>query len=130
MQTAALKVAVIEDQQQMREGLQILIDSAPGYRCTAACESMEEALGLSSAELPDIALVDIGLPGMSGIEGTRMLKQRHPEIQVIILTVYEDDDRIFQALCAGAVGYLLKSTPPARLLECIQEVADGSAPVS
>jgi DNA-binding NarL/FixJ family response regulator len=73
---------------------------------------------------------NIGLPGISGIEGTRILKQRHPDVQVIILTVYYDDDRLFQALCAGASGYLLKNTTPARLLECIREVAQGGAPVS
>ncbi len=81
-------------------------------------------------EIPNVALVDIGLPGISGIEGTRLFKQSFPAVQVIILTVYDDDERIFQALCAGAFGYLLKSTPPARLIESIREVADGGAPVS
>lgn len=125
-----LKVAIIEDQDQIREGLRVLVDGTPGYRCLAACNTVEQALSEFSVGIPDVALVDIGLPGISGIEGTRIFKQRFPAIQVIILTVYDDDDRIFQALCAGAFGYLLKNTPPARLIECIREVADGGAPVS
>lgn len=125
-----LRVAIIEDQEQIREGLRVLVDGTPGYCCLAACDTVEQAVSQFSVEIPDIALVDIGLPGISGIEGTRIFKQRFPAIQVIILTVYDDDERIFQALCAGAFGYLLKNTPPARLIECIREVADGGAPVS
>jgi DNA-binding NarL/FixJ family response regulator len=125
-----LKVAVVEDLEHIREGLRTLINGTPGYRCIAACGSVEEALEKFTQDAPDVALVDIGLPGISGIEGTRLLKERHPAIQVIILTVYDDDGRIFEALCAGAFGYLLKNTPPARLLESVREVADGGAPVS
>jgi DNA-binding NarL/FixJ family response regulator len=125
-----LKIAIVEDQEEIREGLRTFIDGAPGYYCLAACNTIEQALPQFAAEAPDVALVDIGLPGISGIEGTRIIRQRHPETQVIILTVYDDDNRVFQALCAGAFGYLLKNTPPARLLECIREVANGGAPVS
>jgi DNA-binding NarL/FixJ family response regulator len=125
-----LRVAIIEDQDEIREGLRILIDGTSGHRCVAACRTIEEALRQFAREIPNVALVDIGLPGISGIEGTRLFKQRFPAVQVIILTVYDDDDRIFQALCAGAFGYLLKSTPPARLIESIGEVAGGGAPVS
>src|SRR5690349_9934315 len=125
-----LTVAVIEDQDQIREGLRVLIDGSNGYCCCAACGSVEDALREFSREVPDVALVDIGLPGLSGIEGTRILKEQFPTVQVIILTVYDDDDRIFHALCAGAFGYLLKNTPPARLIESIREVANGGAPVS
>jgi DNA-binding NarL/FixJ family response regulator len=125
-----LSVAIIEDQQQIREGLRVLIDGTPGYRCAAACGTVEDALTKFALETPDVALVDIGLPGASGIEGTRTIRQRYPAVQVVILTVYDDDERIFQALCAGAVGYLLKNTPPARLIDCIREVANGGAPLS
>jgi DNA-binding NarL/FixJ family response regulator len=91
---------------------------------------MEDGLqGLSQAR-PHVALVDIGLPGMSGIEGIRLLKQSHPELQLLILSVYGDDDRIFNAICAGACGYLLKKTPPERLIESLREVASGGAPMS
>jgi DNA-binding NarL/FixJ family response regulator len=127
---ALLRVAIIEDQEQIREGLRILINGAPGHRCVAACGTVDEALLQFAHEAPDVALVDIGLPGISGIEGTRILKQRYPAIQEIILTVYDDDDRIFQALCAGAFGYLLKNTPPDRLIKSIEEIANGGAPVS
>jgi DNA-binding NarL/FixJ family response regulator len=75
-------------------------------------------------------LNDIGLPGMSGIEGIRILKERHPDLLVLVLTIHDDDDRIFEAVCAGASGYLLKKTPPARLLESVREAVDGGAPMS
>ena len=127
---AVVKVAIIEDQAQIREGLRILINGTPRNRCIAACRTVEEALLQFAREAPDVALVDIGLPGISGIEGTRILRERYPAVQVLILTVYDDDERVFQALCAGAFGYLLKNTPPARLIECIREVAHGGAPVS
>src|ERR1700682_4507391 len=96
-----LRVGIVEDHEQLREGLRLLIDHTPGFSCTVACGSFEEALPQLADEMPDVALVDIGLPGISGIEGVRILKQRHPAIQVIILTIYDDDERIFQALCAG-----------------------------
>lgn len=125
-----LKVAIVEDVRSLRESFGLLIDGTPGFQCTASFRSMEEALDRLPAGLPDVVLADIGLPGMSGIEGIRILKERHPQLTVLMLTVYDDDDRIFDALCAGAVGYLLKKTPPARLLECIREAAQGGAPMS
>jgi DNA-binding NarL/FixJ family response regulator len=91
---------------------------------------MEEALDKIGQEVPEVVLSDIGLPGMSGIEGVRRLKQRYPGVQLVMLTVYDDDRRIFDAICAGACGYLLKSTPPARLLESLREVAGGGAAMS
>jgi DNA-binding NarL/FixJ family response regulator len=129
-EAAALKVGIIEDQPKIREGLRALIDGTNGYRCVGSFGSMEEALAKVDHELPDVLLVDIGLPGMSGIEGTRRLKDRHPTLAVLMLTVYDDDRRIFDAMCAGACGYLLKKTPPARLLESLKEVVGGGAPMS
>ena len=79
---------------------------------------------------PLVALVDIGLPGLSGIEGVRILRQRYPSITPVVLTIYDDDDRIFQAICAGACGYLLKKTAPARLLDAVKEIAEGGAVMS
>jgi DNA-binding NarL/FixJ family response regulator len=128
--TAALKVGIIEDQSKIREGLRSLIDGTDGYRCVCSFGSMEEALAKIDRELPDVLLLDIGLPGMSGIEGIRRIKDLHPGLSVLMLTVYDDDQRIFDALCAGASGYLLKKTPPARLLESLQEVVGGGAPMS
>ena len=128
--TAALKVGIIEDQSKIREGLRSLIDGTDGYRCVCSFGSMEEALAKIDRELPDVLLLDIGLPGMSGIEGIQRIKDLHPGLSVLMLTVYDDDQRIFDALCAGASGYLLKKTPPARLLESLQEVMGGGAPMS
>ena len=128
--TVALKVGIIEDQSKIREGLRSLIDGTDGYRCVCSFGSMEEALAKIDRELPDVLLMDIGLPGMSGIEDIRRIKDLHPGLSVLMLTVYDDDQRIFDALCAGASGYLLKKTPPARLLESLQEVMGGGAPMS
>lgn len=127
-----LTAVIVEDQQEVREGLQILINGTPGYRCLGAYRSMEEALERLSVagEGPRVLLVDIGLPGMSGIEGIPLLQARFPEAAVLVLSIYDDDERIFSALCAGANGYLLKNTPPARLLENLSEAAGGGAPLS
>ncbi len=129
-QASPIRVAIIEDQREFREGLAFLIEGSEGFRCTQRFGSMEEALHLLRPDLPDVVLVDIGLPGLSGIEGIRLLKERYPKLPVLMLTVYNDDERIFEAMCAGACGYLLKKTPRARLLECIQEVLEGGAPMS
>jgi DNA-binding NarL/FixJ family response regulator len=128
--TREIKVALIEDQRGIREGLAALIGGSEGYRCTAAFGSMEEALARPWTNPPDVVLVDIGLPGMSGIEGLQLLRTQYPQAALVMLTVYADDERIFEALCAGACGYILKKTPPARLLECIGDVVQGGAPIS
>lgn len=127
-QPETIRVLIVEDQRVLREGLAFLIDATPGHRCVGSFGSVEEAL----ARLPeaDVALMDIGLPGLSGIEGIRLLKERQPGLRLLALTVYDDDERIFQALCAGASGYLLKRTPPARLLQSLRDVMDGGAAMS
>ena len=125
-----IKVLLVEDQRDVREGLYALINGSSGFRCLAAFRTMEEALRAVDRELPDVVLTDVGLPGMSGIEGTRILKQAHPELPVVALTVYDDDEDVFSALCAGATGYLLKNTPPAKLLESLKDVVSGGAPMS
>jgi DNA-binding NarL/FixJ family response regulator len=129
-EAGVITVAIVEDQPKIREGLRSLIDGTDGYRCAGSFRSMEEALDQIAFDLPAVALVDIGLPGISGIEGIRRLKEAHPTLAVLMLTVYDDDKRIFDAMCAGASGYMLKQTPPARLLECIKEVLEGGAPMS
>jgi DNA-binding NarL/FixJ family response regulator len=126
----SIKVAIIEDQRDIREGLGILINGTSGYRIVGSFGSMEEALPNIGRADPDVVLVDIGLPGLSGIEGIRKLRVRHSQLMVLMLTVYSDDERIFEAICAGACGYLLKKTPPARLLESIREAVSGGAPMS
>ncbi len=130
VETAVIKTAVIEDLRNIREGLTTLINFTEGFRCTGSYRSVEEALEKLKDDVPDVLLSDIGLPGMSGIKGVRILRERYPQMQILMLTVYDDDDRIFDALCAGASGYLLKRTPPAKLLENIREAMAGGAPVS
>jgi DNA-binding NarL/FixJ family response regulator len=126
-----IKVVIIEDRRDIREGLAALIGGTAGFRCLGTYGSMEGALArIDAGGLPDVALVDIGLPGMSGIEGIALLKERHPSLLLLVLSVYEDDDRIFNALCAGAAGYLLKKTPPVRLLESLREAVAGGSPMS
>jgi DNA-binding NarL/FixJ family response regulator len=125
-----IKVILIEDQRDVREGLSVLINGSAGFRCIGAFRTMEEGLRAVNDEVPDVVLTDIGLPGMSGVRGTEVLKARHPHLPVVALTVYDDDEDIFDALCAGASGYLLKNTPPAKLLESLNEVASGGAPMS
>jgi DNA-binding NarL/FixJ family response regulator len=128
--SGSIKVAIIEDHRQFRECLEFLLNNTAGYRCVGSFRSMEEALEKIKFELPDVALVDIGLPGMSGVDGVRILKERYPTLLLLMNTVYDDDERIFEAVCAGASGYLLKKTPPARLLESLQEAMAGGAPMS
>jgi len=125
-----IKIAIVEDQKQTREGLATLIGGTPGYRTVGCFGSMEQALVRIDWEPPDVVLLDIGLPGMSGIEGVRKLKARHPELPILMLTVYSDNEHIFEAICAGACGYLLKDTPPTKLLEAISELRGGGAPMS
>ena len=125
-----IRTAIVEDMRDIREGLSTLINFTDGFTCTGSYRSMEEAIPRIRYEVPDVLLSDIGLPGMSGIEGIRILKELYPQMTVLMLTIYDDDDRIFDAICAGASGYLLKRTPPAKLLENISEAVSGGAPMS
>jgi DNA-binding NarL/FixJ family response regulator len=127
---APLRVALIEDEREVRDGLAALIQGTSGFACAASYRTMEEALQDISRVIPDLVLLDLGLPGMSGVEGIGVLRERYPELPLVALTVYDDNDRIFDALCAGASGYLLKNTPPARLLESLTDAAEGGAPMS
>jgi DNA-binding NarL/FixJ family response regulator len=125
-----IRVVIIEDLREVREGLAALINGTSGFQCTASYFSMEAALSGIADPLPDVILTDIGLPGMSGIRGTEILRERFPNVPVLALTVYDNDDQVFAALCAGASGYLLKNTAPVRLLESIREAVEGGAPMS
>ncbi len=127
-----LTVAIVEDKPEYRHSLAQLLDSEPGYSVVGEFGSMEQALeALSRASgLPDAMLIDLGLPGMPGIEGIRILRERYPAIALIVLTVFDDDRKILDAICAGANGYLLKNTPPQRLLDGIRDVKEGGAPMS
>lgn len=125
-----IKVAIVEDDEEVREGLSILINGSPGFQCVAAYPDAELAAKFLHAQEPDVVLMDIQLPGMSGIECIQKLREKRPELQIMVLTVYEDDDRIFKSLVAGASGYILKKTPPAELLEAIRDLHNGGSPMS
>jgi DNA-binding NarL/FixJ family response regulator len=125
-----IRVGIIEDQRRTREGLFALIDGSDGFRCVGAWASVESALAAHPAESPHAMLLDLELTGMSGIEGIPLLRQKFPETTLVVLTVYEDNNRVFEALCAGAAGYMLKNTPPPRLLEALRDAVHGGAPMS
>lgn len=125
-----LKVVVVEDNNSIREGLKILIDGTEGYSCVdsfADCETMLKKIVKLN---PDVLLMDLGLPGMNGVEGIKRVKAFLPELTILVLTVYEENDLVFDALCAGASGYLVKKTPPSKLLEAIKEAYEGGSPMS
>jgi DNA-binding NarL/FixJ family response regulator len=125
-----LKVVVVEDNDSIREGLKILIDGTEGYSCVGSFSDSESMLKNIVKLNPDALLMDLGLPGMGGVEGIKKVKVLLPELTILVLTVYEENDLVFDALCAGASGYLVKKTPPSKLLEAIKEAYEGGAPMS
>jgi DNA-binding NarL/FixJ family response regulator len=127
---ARLCVAIVEDDRTTREGLAMLIDGSRGCRCVGAYRSVEEALQSGGGAGVDVVLLDIDLPGMPGSEGVRPLRGQWPAAEILMLTVFPDDAKIFESICNGAVGYLLKKTPAPRLLAAIGEAAAGGAPMS
>lgn len=124
------KIAIVEDNKTAREGLRTIVDLSQEYTCVAACETAEEALRVLPRRKPEVVLMDIQLPAMSGIECVGHLKKLLPEVLVIMVTVYEDPERIFSALRAGASGYLLKRSAPGQVLNAIREVIIGEVPMS
>lgn len=130
MNRKSVRVAIVEDDPIIREWLASVIDSTEGFTSVGQYGDSETALTQFNRSPPDVVLMDIILPGKSGIEATRKLKQQNPAVDVVILTVQENDDMVFQALCAGASGYLTKNIPPERLIEAINEVRKGGAPMS
>ena len=125
-----IRVALCEDSEVFRESLLQFIDDSPGYSISASLPSADNILNAIAENPPDVILMDIDMPGMNGIEATSLIKSRYPQIHVLILTVYEDDQKIFDAILSGATGYLLKKTAPARILEAIREVLEGGASMS
>jgi DNA-binding NarL/FixJ family response regulator len=125
-----IKILLCEDEAERRRHLELLLNGFDTFQVVGAFDQGEAAVAQAPALAPEVVLMDIGLPGISGIEATRRIKAEVPQAEVIIYTVYEDDDTLFDALCAGASGYLLKKTRPNRLAEAIQEVMDGGGPLS
>jgi DNA-binding NarL/FixJ family response regulator len=125
-----IKVAIVEDNRTVREGFETLINRTPGLQCVCTCATVAEALRKIPVAAPEVVLMDIQLPDATGVECTTKLKERLPALQIVILTVYEDSERIFQALRAGACGYLLKRAQPERVLAAIQEAHEGGVPMT
>ncbi|HKW29447.1 MAG TPA: response regulator transcription factor [Verrucomicrobiae bacterium] len=125
-----INVSIIEDDRRVRESLAVLINGADNLRCISTYATGEEALQKIGHKPPEVVLMDINLPGISGIECVRKLKAQLPKLQILMLTMYEDDEKVFQSLVAGASGYLVKRTPPAELLRAIGEVYTGASPMS
>jgi len=125
-----ITVAIVEDDEAMLSTLEKLITSTAGFSCSGAFQSCEEALPALGRDRPDVVLMDINLPGISGIEGVKKITSSDPTANILMLTVYQDDDKIFRSICAGARGYLLKRTPKDMLLNAIREVNSGGAPMN
>jgi DNA-binding NarL/FixJ family response regulator len=123
------KIILFEDNERLRESLAYLL-KMNGYEVAGDYSTCTEAATIARVYKPDVVLMDIDMPGESGITGVKKIKEARPETAVIMYTVFEDDDKLFQCLCAGANGYLLKKTPPAKLFEAIQDVMEGGAPMS
>lgn len=124
-----LTVVIVEDRARIRETIVDIINGTEGLRCIGAYNSCEAVLEALQTQVPHVLLMDIGLPGMSGIEGVKIVKSRYPSIDVLMHTVYDDDDKIFQSICAGASGYVLKNAESAELIRAIREIRVG-APMS
>jgi DNA-binding NarL/FixJ family response regulator len=125
-----ISVCIIDDEKELRESIATFINGSPGFRCVSAYGSADVALQRVPTDKPDVVLMDINMPGMNGIECVERLKSSMPDVQIVMLTVYEDTDQIFRALAAGATGYLLKRSSPSKLLQAIREVQAGGSPMS
>lgn len=125
-----INVAIVEDNNTIREGLAALINGTPGYKCVGCYPDCESFLDEFENTKVEVVLMDIGLPGMNGIEGVKRAKQLNSDLNILMLTIYEESSYVFEALCAGACGYLVKKTPPTRLLEAIKEISEGGSPMS
>src|SRR5690606_1346102 len=125
-----INVAIVEDNKTIREGLAALISGTPGYDCVGSFADCEKFLNSLSKTDIDVVLMDIGLPGMNGIEGVKRAKKINPDINILMLTIYEENEVVFEALCAGACGYLVKKTPPSKLIDAIKDIYAGGSPMS
>ena len=125
-----IRVIIFEDNNSLRNGLNQLIEGSNGYTCVGAFPDCSNLLKKIEETKPDVVLMDIEMPGMSGIEGVKILRDKKPELKVLMQTIFEENEKIFQSICAGASGYILKNTSPSRILEAIKETYEGGAPMS
>src|SRR5574339_274609 len=120
-----IKVVIFEDNRSLREGLATMIAGMPGFECSGAFPNCNNLLKNISAAKPDVVLMDIEMPGINGIEAVAMIKEEHPDIKILMETIFDDDEKIFNSICAGAEGYILKHTTPAEIMEAITEIYEG-----
>lgn len=130
MSDGIIKVSIVEDDSEIRNLLSLIIDGSPGFECTHTYSTCEDAIAGIPKNPPDVVLMDIDLPKLNGIEGIRILKEKVAKTDFIMLTIKEDDESVFQSLCAGATGYLVKDIPPVKLLNSIKDVVEGGSPMS
>ncbi|HMF73215.1 MAG TPA: response regulator transcription factor [Flavitalea sp.] len=126
----AIRIIIFEDNDRLRESLAYLLQSVPEYEVVGDYSHCKDAVNITRVYKPDVVLMDIDMPGETGIKGVSMVKETLPQTAVIMYTVFEDDEKLFQCLCAGANGYLLKKTAPEKIFEAIREVMEGGAPMS
>src|SRR5262245_6169433 len=125
-----IRVCIFEDNTQLRESLFTLVDASGGFVCVGAFANCEDILGKVASVRPDVILMDIELPGMSGIDAVQIVKEKFPEVKILMETIFEDDEKIFQSICNGAEGYILKNTPPEEILDAVKEIHEGGAPMT
>jgi DNA-binding NarL/FixJ family response regulator len=125
-----IKVAIFEDNKLLRQSLQQLIDNAEGMICTGAFADANKIVRNIQMTNPDVVLMDINMPGTSGIEAVQIIKEKFPQVQILMQTVFEENDKIFAAICSGASGYMLKKTAPQKMIEAIVETYQGGAPMT
>jgi DNA-binding NarL/FixJ family response regulator len=125
-----IKVAIFEDNADLRLGMELIVNYTEGFQCVGAFPDCKNVIKNIKQTQPDVVLMDIDMPGISGIEGVRLIAANFPDVKILMQTVFDDNEKIFESIKAGALGYLLKNTSPARMLECIREVNEGGAPMS
>ncbi len=130
MDIGLTRISIIEDNEVVRNGLETLIDRIPEFKLSGSFDNCEDAIKTAEYDRPDVILMDIELPGMNGIQGIRVLKRILHEVNIIVITIYEDNEMVFDALCAGACGYITKSADYTKLMVAIKEVVNGGAPMS
>jgi DNA-binding NarL/FixJ family response regulator len=125
-----IRVCIFEDNTQLRESLFNLVDASEGFVCVGAFANCDDVIGKVSSVKPDVILMDIELPGISGIDAVQLIKEKYPGIKILMETIFEDDEKVFQSICNGAEGYILKNTPPEEILDAIKEIYEGGAPMT
>ena len=125
-----IRVAIFEDNRNLRQGLMQLIDGSQGFKCVGAFANCNQLMEQMEESKPDVVLMDIQMPGISGIEAVRIVKENFPDVKILMETIFEDNDKIFDSICNGAEGYILKNTPPVLILSAIREIYEGGAPMT